>query len=139
MDEHFRLENRPIYTKPAKRPEPPDRQMTLFRGLVDSPGQVDLFDDLEHPAWDDPGPIERGDYLEIQGKNRIICAVAMREERNGRVLIRNECGIQRDVTIDKIANHVRGLAIMAGPLAHGNESSLLNPKSKGDDDEPGTV
>lgn len=53
MDEPFRLENRTVYAKPAKRPEPPDKQLTLFRGLGDSPGQVDLWNDLESKGDDD--------------------------------------------------------------------------------------
>ncbi len=77
--------------------------------------------------WTDPGTVQKGDYVVVRGKNCDFGAVALVGEMpSGKVLIRNENGIQHDVFADDLVDRWSGGAIAAGVKAHGNDPELLH-------------
>lgn len=67
----------------------------------------------------------RGDTVIIRGKNENFTAVVLGSLMNEQLLTRNENGIQKNTSIDKIAEHIIGNVAMAGVAAHRNDANLF--------------
>ncbi len=74
---------------------------------------------MDRENWTDPGTILRGDYLVIAGKHQDWSAIALADEKDGRVYSRNENGITCYRAVSSVVDRWEGRGYAAGAVAMG--------------------